>query len=278
MGKTTLLDSLANPSERILRLNCDDSLDARQIENRSSVELRNLIKDFSTVQIDEVQRIENIGSALKKIADLKMPVKIIVTDSSSLGIRDNVYESATGRLLEHNLYPFSLTELSDASSKLEDQKQLEARMIYGLYPEIVTDPSDAKRLLMDITNNYLYKDVLSYGGVKKPDMLQKLVRALALQLGSEVSYNELAKIVGLDKQTVENYIDLLEKSFVIFRLSSYSRNLRNEIQKGKKIFFYDNGIRNAIISNFAPLELRNDMGALWERNLSKCYISSCQSG
>ena len=264
VGKTTLLDSLIDPSTRILRLNCDDVLDANQIENRSTVELKNLIKDYGMVQIDEVQRVENVGLTLKKIADLKLPVKIIVTGSSSLGIRDKVYEPATGRLLEYNLYPLSLLELANSTSHLEEQKELETRMIYGLYPEIVTDPSDAKRLLMGITNNYLYKDILSYGGIKKPDLLQKLVRALALQLGSEVSYNELSRIVGADKQTIENYIDLLEKSFVVFRLSSYSRNLRNEIQKGKKIYFYDNGIRNAIISNFAPLELRNDIGALWE--------------
>ena len=264
VGKTTLLDALANSSEKLLRLNCDDFLDADQIENRSTIELKNLIKDYEMVQIDEVQRIENVGLALKKIADLKLPVKIIVTGSSSLGIRDKVYEPATGRLLEYNLYPFSLSELAASTSRLEEQKQLESRMIYGLYPEIVTDSSDAKRLLMGITNNYLYKDILSYGGVKKPDLLQKLVRALALQLGSEVSYNELSRMVGADKQTIENYIDLLEKAFVVFRLSSYSRNLRNEIQKGKKIYFYDNGIRNAIISNFAPLGFRNDVGALWE--------------
>ena len=264
VGKTTMLGALESPDEKILKLNCDDILDVNQIENRSTIELKNLIKDYGMVQIDEVQRIENVGLALKKLADLKLPVKIIVTGSSSLGIRDKVYEPATGRLLEYNLYPFSLLELANATSRLEEQKQLETRMIYGLYPEIVTDPSDAKRLLMGITNNYLYKDTLSYGGVKKPDMLQKLVRALALQLGSEVSYNELSRMVGADKQTIEKYIDLLEKAFVVFRLSSYSRNLRNEIQKGKKIYFYDNGIRNAIISNFAPLELRNDVGALWE--------------
>lgn len=264
VGKTTLLDSLIIPSEKILRLNCDDALDASQIENRSTAELKSLIKDYNMVQIDEVQRIENIGLALKKIADLKLPVKIIVTGSSSLGIRDKIYEPATGRLLEYNLYPFSLLELATSSSRLEERKQLETRMIYGLYPEVVTDPSDAKRLLIGITNNYLYKDILSYGGIKKPEILQKLVRALALQLGSEVSYTELSRTVGADKQTIENYIGLLEQSFVIFRLSSYSRNLRKEIQKGKKIYFYDNGIRNAVISNFAPLEFRNDVGALWE--------------
>ena len=137
-------------------------------------------------------------------------------------------------------------------------------MVYGLYPEVVTEPSDSKRILMTLTNNYLYKDLFMYKGIKKPDLIQKLVRALALQLGCEVSYNELSSLLGVDRGTIETYINLLEKCFVVFRLDSFSRNLRNEIKKGKKIYFYDNGVRNAVLSNFAPLELRNDVGALWE--------------
>jgi predicted AAA+ superfamily ATPase len=133
-----------------------------------------------------------------------------------------------------------------------------------MYPEVVTDAPHAKQLLSELSNNYLYKDILSYKGIKKPEVLRKLLQALALQMGSEVSYNELSGLVGIDRETVENYIDLLEKCFVVFRLSSLSRNQRNEIKKGKKVYFYDNGIRNAIISNFAPLELRNDVGMLWE--------------
>ena len=137
-------------------------------------------------------------------------------------------------------------------------------MIYGCYPDIINFPTDAKRILATLADNYLYKDILSYKGIRKPDLLQKLVRALALQIGSEVSYNELSNLLGVDKETVENYINLLEKCYVVFRLDSFSRNLRNEIKKGKKIYFYDNGIRNAVISNYAPLELRTDKGALWE--------------
>jgi predicted AAA+ superfamily ATPase len=155
-------------------------------------------------------------------------------------------------------------ELANETSEREEQRMLEQRLIYGMYPEVVTFPGDAKRTLMTLTNNYLYKDLFSYKGLKKPDVLQKLVRALALQLGSEVSYNELSNLLGVDKETVENYINLLEKCFVVFRLDSFSRNLRNEIKKGKKVYFYDNGIRNAVLSNFAPASLRNDMGALWE--------------
>ena len=177
---------------------------------------------------------------------------------------NEINESATGRLIEYNLYPFSLAELAADTSEREEKRLLENRLIYSLYPEVITEPGDAKRTLTSLTNNYLYKDLFSYKGLKKPDVIQKLVRALALQLGSEVSYNELSNLLGIDKETVENYICLLEKCFVVFRLDFFSRNLRNEIKKGKKIYFYDNGIRNAVISNFAPLELRTDAGALWE--------------
>ena len=189
---------------------------------------------------------------------------MVVTGSSSLDMANEINEPATGRLIEHNLFPFSLPELAMDSSEREENRLLEHRMIYGLYPEVVTDPAYAKRTLMTLTNNYLYKDLFSYKGLKKPDLIQKLVRALALQLGSEVSYNELSNLLGVDRGTIETYINLLEKCFVVFRLDSFSRNLRNEIKKGKKIYFYDNGIRNAVLSNFAPLELRNDVGALWE--------------
>ena len=264
VGKTTLLGQMIQEGEKVLSLNCDEIIDTAAIENKSGADLKNLFKGYDMVQIDEVQRVENIGLTLKKIADLKLPVKVIVTGSSSLGMKDKIYEPATGRLIEYNLYPLSLKELADNTSQIEERKLLERRMIYGLYPEVVVDPSDAKRILINLTNNYLYKDIFATAGLRKPDNLQKLVTALALQIGSEVSYTELSRTVGIDKTTVETYIDLLEKSFVVFRLNSFSRNLRNEIQKGKKIYFFDNGIRNAIIANFAPLELRNDVGALWE--------------
>ena len=264
VGKTTLLNQLIKKGDKVLKLNCDDSLDAAELENKSTTELKNMFQGYDMVQIDEAQRVDNIGLTLKKIADLKLPVKVIVTGSSSFDIRNRIYESAAGRLLEYNLYPLSLKEIGDATSAREESKLLETRMIYGLYPEVVTDSTDARRLLTNLTNNYLYKDILTLGGVRKSANLQKLVTALALQIGSEVSYNELSRIVGIDKSTVENYIDLLEKCFVIFKLNSFSRNLRNEIQKGKKIYFYDNGIRNAVIANFAPLDFRNDTGALWE--------------
>lgn len=264
VGKTTLLEGLRREGQKILSLNCDDLDDILLIEEKTTTELRAWLSSYNMVFIDEAQRVKNIGLTLKKIGDLKLDTDVIVTGSSSLDLSSEINEPATGRLIEYKLFPFSLMELANETSEREEQRMLEQRLIYGMYPEVVTFPGDAKRTLMTLTNNYLYKDLFSYKGLKKPDVLQKLVRALALQLGSEVSYNELSNLLGVDKETVENYINLLEKCFVVFRLDSFSRNLRNEIKKGKKVYFYDNGIRNAVLSNFAPASLRNDMGALWE--------------
>lgn len=265
VGKTTLLEQLtAIKGNKILNLNCDDIDDVLLIQDKTTTELKNILADYDLALIDEAQRVENVGLVLKKMADLKLPTQIIVTGSSSLGLRDKTNEPATGRLIEYNLFPFSIPELSENTSWKEEGRMLSTRLIYGLYPDVVKYPADAKRTLMSLTNTYLYKDLFAYEGIRKPDVLRKLVRALAFQVGSEVSYRELAQLVGIDRATVESYIDLLEKCFVVFRLDSFSRNLRNEIKKGKKIYFYDNGVRNAVISNFAPIELRNDMGALWE--------------
>ena len=264
VGKTTLLDALQEEGLRCLRLNCDDVDDALMLEDKSSTELRSQFQSYDMVFIDEAQRVRDIGLILKKIGDLKMNVQFVVTGSSSLELANGVSEPATGRLLEYRLFPLSLREMAAHTSEREQQRLLEQRLVYGLYPEVVTTPGDAKRTLMTLTSNYLYKDILSYHGIKKPDVLQKLVRALALQLSEVVSYNELSNMLGVDKETVENYISLLEKCFVVFRLESVSRNLRNEIKKGKKVYFYDNGVRNAVIANFAPIDLRTDVEALWE--------------
>lgn len=264
VGKTTLFDSVVSGSSNVLRLNCDNYDDRSDLENKTSTELRQLMGNHEVVIIDEAQRAKNIGLSLKILADLKLPMQILVTGSSSLTLANEINEPATGRLIEYNLFPLSLVELMQQTSPREEKRLLEQRMIYGLYPEVVTTPGDAKRILVNLANNYLYRDLLEYRGVKKPEVLQKLVRALALQIGSEVSYNELSRTVGVDKATVESYIDLLEKCFVVFRLPAYSSNLRSEIKRGRKIYFYDNGIRNALLSNFAPLELRDDVGMLWE--------------
>ena len=264
VGKTTLLSELQEGANKVLSLNCDNVDDVLLLESKTSTELKYLLSSYDLVFIDESQRVKNIGLTLKMIGDLKLKTQVVVTGSSSFDMANEVNEPATGRLIEYNLYPFSLSELAIETSEREEKRLLETRMVYGLYPEVVTEPGDAKRILMGLTNNYLYKDLFMYRGIKKPDLIQKLVRALALQLGNEVSYNELSSLLGVDRGTIETYINLLEKCFVVFRLDSFSRNLRNEIKKGKKIYFYDNGIRNAVLSNFAPLELRNDTGALWE--------------
>lgn len=263
VGKTTLFEQLT-ASDNTLFLNCDNYDDKASLEGKTSTELRNLVGDYKKVVIDEAQRTRDIGLTLKMIVDLKLPTQILATGSSSLVLSEGINEPATGRLFEYQLFPFSLAEMAAHTSRREEQRMLEQRMIFGLYPEVVTHPTDARHILTNLTNNYLYRDLLEYRGVKKPSVLQKLVRALALQVGSEVSYNELSNLLGIDKATVESYIDLLEKCFVVFRLSSYSRNLRTEIKKSKKIYFYDNGIRNALISNFSPLESRSDIGQLWE--------------
>ena len=264
VGKTTLLSELQEGANKVLSLNCDNVDDVLLLESKTSTELKYLLSSYDLVFIDEAQRVKNIGLTLKMIGDLKLKTQVVVTGSSSFDMANEVNEPATGRLIEYNLYPFSLSELALETSERDETRLLETRMVYGLYPEVVTEPGDAKRILMGLTNNYLYKDLFMYRGIKKPDLIQKLVRALALQLGNEVSYNELSSLLGVDRGTIETYINLLEKCFVVFRLDSFSRNLRNEIKKGKKIYFYDNGIRNAVLSNFAPLELRNDTGALWE--------------
>ncbi|MDE6653957.1 MAG: ATP-binding protein [Muribaculaceae bacterium] len=269
VGKTTLLEQIVSEYDhpKILHLNCDNEDDRLVLQDTSSTELKALIGDNALVLIDEAQRVVNIGLTLKMMGDLKSKANIIVTGSSSLGLGDRINEPATGRLIEYNLFPFTVAELSRYTSWKEEHRMLHHRLIYGMYPEVVMFPEDARRTLITLTNSYLYKDLLSYDGIRKPTLLQNLVRALALQVGSEVSYNEIASLIGADKATVEKYIDLLEKCFVVFCLPSYSRNMRNEIKKGKKIYFYDNGIRNAVLSNFASPELRTDMGALWENFL-----------
>lgn len=264
VGKTTLLDQLAQEESGVYRLNCDDYDDAQLLTNRTSTELRKLVGTYKMILIDEAQRVENIGLTLKMLADMHLPAQIVVTGSSSLDLANKINEPATGRLYEYTLFPFSSHEMVGYTDARTEKRMLESRLVYGSYPEVVVKPQESKRILSNIVNSYLYRDLLSYQGIKRPELLQKLVRALALQVGNEVSYNELSHLLGADRSTIESYIRLLEQCFVIFRIESFSRNMRNEIKKGRKIYFYDNGVRNALLSNFAPLSLRNDVGALWE--------------
>lgn len=265
VGKTTLLHELADQIQRpVLWLNCDEPDDRADLENASSSQLRALIGTNELVFIDEAQRVLNIGLTLKLIVDQLPNVQVVATGSSALELAGGINEPLTGRKFEYRLLPFSTAELVSYTNRREEQRLLEQRLIYGFYPEVVLNPSSANRRLAELAESYLYKDILRLQDIRKPTVLQKLLVALALQVGSEVSFYELSQIVGTDPATVERYISLLEQAFVVFQIGALSRNLRNELKKSKKVFFYDMGIRNAIIKNFNPLTLRADAGALWE--------------
>jgi len=266
VGKTTLLKQVLEDSKQLetLFLNCDEPETLQMLENVSSTELKNLIGNKKIILIDEAQRVENIGITLKLITDNIPDIQLVVTGSSAFDLRNRLNEPLTGRKFEYQLYPFSTAELINATSYLEEKRLLEQRMIYGMYPDVVNNPSDAQKILIELSNSYLYKDILMYKDIRNPDILAKLLTALSLQLGNEVSYNELSNTLGVKSETVERYIELLEKVFIVFKQQSLSRNLRNELKKSRKIYFYDNGVRNALIQNFKSLELRTDTGALWE--------------
>lgn len=265
VGKSTLMQRVVKNLEGpVLTLNCDDPDVRALLDNINSATLRMLIGRNKVVAIDEAQRVANIGLMLKRIVDEYPEVQVLVSGSSSLRLKETINEPLTGRKYEYLMYPISTGELYATSGLLSTRQMLEARLIYGSYPDVLTHEDEAKDLLRTLADSYLYKDILEMDDVRKPVQLQKILVALALQLGSEVAYNEVARTVGSDPKTVERYIDLLEKCYVIYSLSGLSRNMRNELKKTKKIYFYDNGIRNAILQNYAPVELRGDMGALWE--------------
>lgn len=265
VGKSTLFDSIIKTMEEpVLSLNCDDAVVRETLANISTTNLKLLLGNKKIILIDEAQRVDDIGMVIKRIVDNLSDVQVLVTGSSTLGIKDRINEPLTGRKFEYEMYPISTGEIYDTYGLIHTNQLLENRLIFGSYPDVLMHPEDAKEILSNLSDSYLYKDILELDSVRKPDLLRKLLIAIALQVGSEVSYNELAATVGSDTKTVERYVDLLEKCFVIFRLPALSRNLRNELKKSKKIFFYDTGIRNAIINNFAPTTLRNDTGSLWE--------------
>lgn len=266
VGKSTLLHQMLDRQDGVLWLNGDDQ-DVRDIFSDFSASKMNTILGKNTViALDEAQRIPEIGLKLKIITDQMKGVKIITTGSSSLDLAAGLSESLTGRKREFILLPLTFKELVDTHGLLEEKRLLHRRMIYGYYPEVVTTHGEERDILHELVDSYLYKDILNLDLVAKPDKLNKLIQALAYQIGSQVSYNEIAQLVGLDSKTVERYIDILEKCFVVFRVNSFSRNLRNELKSSKKVFFWDCGIRNAVINNFAPLENRSpaENGALWE--------------
>lgn len=266
VGKTTLVNGILADRD-FLFLDGDDPLVRTQLTNPNKKEIETLIGNERIVFIDEAQRIENIGLTAKMIHDQFKHVQLIVSGSSALELRDHTNEPLTGRKWEYNLYPISYEELEKSRNYLDARRDLENRLIYGYYPDVINNPGEEREILNELTQSYLYKDILAYGNIKKPEVLEKILRALAFQVGSEVSYNEIAQLTAVDKNTVSSYIHLLGLSYIIYPLTSFSRNLRNEIKSNQKIYFYDNGVRNALIQNFNPIELRNDVGALWENFL-----------
>jgi uncharacterized protein len=266
VGKTTLVLECLSDKD-FLFLDGDDPNVHNILDKAGTSNLKSIIGKYKWVFIDEAQRIKDVGLIAKMITDQFKDVQLVISGSSALEINQSTQEPLTGRKYEYQLFPISWQEFEDEVGYLEASAQLKERLIFGMYPDIINNRSESTELLKQLTSSYLYKDVLSLSGIQKPEILDKLLRALALQLGSEVSYNELSNLLEIDKATVSKYIDLLEKTFIVFRLTSFNRNRRNEIKNNRKIYFYDNGIRNAVIQNLNSFDLRVDKGALWENFL-----------
>ncbi len=265
VGKTTLLKMLVSDTKnKVLEWNCDEPDVRRRLTEPTSTELKAEIGDADLILIDEAQRIKNIGITLKLLIDNYPEKQVIATGSSAIEMSNSINEPLTGRKYEYVMYPFSCEELFNEFGEQEERRMLERRLIYGSYPEVVNNSGEERETLTELVGSYLYKDIFSFQDVRKPEIIEQLLQALALQIGSEVSYNELGRLLGLNTATVQRYIDLLEKSYVVFHLRSFSRNVRSELKKSRKIYFYDNGVRNALIGDYKPLALRNDTGALWE--------------
>lgn len=269
VGKTTLIQSILSNHKNIIAFNADNPTDRIKLENKDFENLDKIIGNNKIIFIDEAQKVTNIGTTIKLLVDnYKRNKQVIATGSSSLNLLSNTSEPLTGRKFTYELFGFSIREMFPKMQSLDIEKSLADLLIYGSYPQVyLNNEKDKQRILLEITSSYLYKDILELEQVRNPAILNKLLSALALQIGSEVSLSELSSLVGLDIKTVERYIDLLEKNYVIFRLPPYYTNQRKSISKQSKIFFYDLGIRNALINNFNSLELRGDTGALWENFL-----------
>jgi len=264
-GKTTFVEQLLNHvGKKTLYLNGDDADIRENLAKPNATQIAQMLGDYEILFIDEAQRIPDVGILIKIIVDRFKKVQVIATGSSAFERSGKINEPLTGRKYEMMLLPFSYAELVNHTDFLTEERSIEQRLIYGSYPEVINDPQNAEEQLKLLTDSYLYKDLFALEEVKKPLLFEKIVKALALQVGSEVNFSELAQLVKADQKTVEKYIDLLEKAFVIFILPAFSGNVRNEIKKNKKIYFYDTGVINAITRNFNALNNRNDVGSLWE--------------
>lgn len=264
VGKTTLLKKLFSTGNDIMWLNGDQSSTRALFENISLTRIKPIIGNSKILIIDEAQRIKDIGIKLKIIIDGMPELQVIATGSSSFDLANKINEPLTGRKWEYNLFPLSFNELAKSTNVMEEMLSLPQRLVYGSFPEVINNVNDEQKTLIDLTDSYLYKDILEFDNIHKPDKLVNLLQAIAYQIGSEVSYTELSQLTGIDVKTVDKYLTILEQAYIIFRLRSFSRNLRNELKNSRKIYFYDNGIRNAAIRDFAPAEVRGDVGALFE--------------
>ena len=264
VSKSTLLNQLLGENKNALWLNGDDIDVQNLFHEMSSTRMRALLGNNKFLVIDEAQRIPDIGLRIKLVTDQVSDVQVIATGSSSFELASKVNEPLTGRKREFKMFPLTFKEMVSHSNLLDELRMIPHRLVYGYYPEVVSNPGDEKNTLKELSDSYLYKDILLLDSISKPDKLVRLLKALALQIGSQISYNEIGNMISLDSKTVERYVDILEKSFIIFRLGSFSRNLRNELKASRKIYFWDLGIRNAIIGNLAQIENRTDAGELWE--------------
>lgn len=264
VGKSTLLNQMLGDMDGVMWMNGDD-VDVQDLfREMTSTRMLALLGNHKTLVIDEAQRIPDIGLRIKIITDQIKAVQVIATGSSSFELTSKLNEPLTGRKREFRMFPLTFAEMVNHTSFLDELRMLPHRMVYGYYPEVVCNAGDEQATLKELTDSYLYKDIMQLDGINKPDRLVRLLKALALQIGSQVSYNEIGSMIGIDAKTVERYIDVLEKSFIVFRLGSFSRNLRNELKISRKIYFWDLGVRNAVIGNLAQIENRTDVGELWE--------------
>jgi predicted AAA+ superfamily ATPase len=264
VGKTTMIKNMFLNNDTLLWLNGDETDIQNLFKDMSSTRFKAIFGNKKIIVVDEAQQIADIGLRLKLITDMLPEYQLIVTGSSSFELANHLNEPLTGRKWEYTMFPLSFGEMVQHHGLLEEKRMIPHRLVYGYYPEIVTQQGSEEVVLRQLSNSYLYKDILRLEQIKKPDKLIKLLQAIAYQIGSQVSYSELSQLCGLDAKTVEKYIMVLEQSYIIFRLGSFSRNLRNELKFSRKIYFYDNGVRNVLISNFSQIENRTDAGALWE--------------
>jgi predicted AAA+ superfamily ATPase len=262
-GKTTLIKELAKDLPAVIRFNGDDPIAQRSLTGVGREELDRLVGKAQVVVIDEAQRIDGVGLAAKLLID-ELHRKVILSGSSALELNARIQEPLTGRKWTYHLHPITWAELVADQGLMAARGRLVELLVSGMYPEVLTSGADRDQVLHELADSYLFKDILALTGIRKPRALVDLLRALAWQVGQEVSMSEVARSVGIDMKTAEQYVQYLEQGFIIFRLGPFSRNLRKELRSKQKIFFWDNGIRNAVIGDRTPFVQRQDAGALWE--------------